>query len=62
MPTLPVVRHFLVIRGGGPGVPVDQHRLADLISFVRPRAGDAYPLLLEELCFLAVLTDGRGPH
>jgi hypothetical protein len=62
MPTRPVVRHFFASWNGIPGTVVDHHRIADLVSFVHPRPGEGYPLVQPELCFFAVLTDGRGVH
>ena len=58
----PIVRLFVACWGGVPDTPVADHRLADLTLYVRPKAGDHYPLMQPELCFFAHLTGGRGAH
>lgn len=62
MNTPPVVRLFIACSGPPPGKHLEEYRLEELTTIVHPRAGDDYPLALAELCFYALLTDGRGTN
>lgn len=45
-----------------PGQPLDQQRLQDIVSVIRPAAGSQFPIMHPELFCFAILTDGRGEH
>jgi hypothetical protein len=58
----PIARHFIACENVIANPAALRYSLQDLAFLVHPPVGGRYPLLDPELCFFALLTNGRGVH